>query len=366
MFATLTYKLPVARHQRLLSAAISVAALGLASFAALTGPLLTTPALAVRDLPCVAPADAVTKGLDAYQQGRYELAVPSFECALSSGNELQKLHANFYLARIYSDDTGGFTNHARAYDMFRTISDAIDSVDPEDSRRAPFVAKALTAFAGYVRRGLPEIGLKPDLARNAEYIRHAATFFDEPDAQFELAKLHLAGLGVPRDVPLGLHYIQKLVEHGHAPAQGYLADLYWTGTHVRADKVRALALIKMAETNASMSDHLWIEDNYQTIYCSTPAADRTKAAALTDVFRKTFGRSLSAGRNPMMQLGGAPQMALGGNRQPAAGRRCANNEPIDMELHGEATQLGTPPLATSLMPEGPQQTLPAAVRGQKR
>ena len=322
---------------------------------------MSGPAFAVRDLQCGAPEAMLNKALESYEQNRYELALPSFECALSTGNELQKLYANFYLARIFSDDTGGFADHARAYEIFRSISDAVDIVDPEDGRRAPFVAKALTAFAGYVRRGLPEIGLKPDLARHVEYIRHAATFFNEPDAQFELAKLHLTAQGVPGDVPLGLHYIQKLVEDGHASAQAYLADLYWHGTHVRPDRVRALALIKTATGNAPASDRLWIEDAYQNIYCGTPKDERLKAAGLAEVFRRSFGHSLSAGRGPQTLPGQRPAMALG--RDPVMARRCNNGEPIDMELHGS---LAAPPIASSIMPSGPQPTLPAGLQAPRR
>ena len=73
--------------------------------------------------------------------------------------------------------------------LFQRIADEHADIDPDDLKRAPFVAKALTAVAIYVRDGLPEIALKPDEQRAVEYLRHAATFFNEPDAQFELAKM---------------------------------------------------------------------------------------------------------------------------------------------------------------------------------
>jgi uncharacterized protein len=349
LFVTLTSRRSATRT----GAAISIVALGLALGLGL-GP---TPAQAVRELPCATTSEMLSKGLEAYKQNRYEIAVPAFECVIRNDGGPQKFYAEFYLARIYSDETGGFVDHRTAYTLFQGLAESVDQVDADDPRRGPFVAKSVTAVAGYVRRGLPEIGLKPDLDRAVEYFRSAATFHDEPDAQFELAKLHLAGKGVPLDVRLGLHYIQKLVQDSsHAGAQAYLADLHWTGTHVRLDHVRSLALIKLAAENAQPSDKLWIEDSYQNYFCGTQAAERARAADLVVAFRRTFARGPNLDRAaPPMPAG----WAVGGRREFGLSRTCANGERIDMELRS-ATE--APPLASSITQQVPQPTLPAGMR----
>lgn len=304
----------------------------------------------------------LNKGLDAYRQGKYEVAVPALDCVLRGEDGLPKFYAEFYMGRIASDDTSGFVDHARAYALFQGLSDVHGAVDPDDVRRAPFVAKAITALAGYVRRGLPDIGLKPDMERAVEFIRHSATFFNEPDAQFELAKLHLTGQGVPLDVRLGLHYLQKLVQDSHAGAQAYLAEMYWAGRHVTLDHVRALALSKLATENASSSDRLWIEDSFQNFYCGTQSAERTRASALTGQFRNTFARGQNLDRT-------TPQLpqawGLGSRRDLGLARTCANGERIDMELRGALQQgggPGAPPTASSLTQQLPQQTVPAGMK----
>lgn len=340
-----------------LRVAISIAALGLGMAGLAPG---LSPALAA-GAPCGVPGDTIRKGANAYADGRYELAMPMFDCVLRSDDALSRLHAEYYLARIYSDDAGGFVDHAKAYTLYLGISDAADVVDPEDARRAPFVAKAVTAIAGYVRRGLPEIGLKSDLGRAVEYYRNAATFFNEPDAQFELAKLHLAGTGVPVDVRLGLHYIQNLVREGHAGAQAYLADQHWRGglePAVSKDRPRALAMSKLAVENASMSDRLWIEDIYQNIYCGTKSAERVQAAMIVNDLRRAYARNPNASQAPQAQKSIAPAMALG-RHQPTPSRTCSNGEPIMLELR---TDIATPPLASSLSQSLPQQTTPAGMR----
>ena len=301
----------------------------------------------------------LNKGLDAYRQGKYELAVPALDCVLRSEDGLPKFYAEFYMGRISGDDTSGFVDHARAYALFQGLSDQHGGVDPDDVRRAPFVAKAITALAGYVRRGLPEIGLKPDLERAVEFIRHSATFFNEPDAQFELAKLHLTGAGVPLDVRLGLHYLQKLVQDSHAGAQAYLAEMYWNGRHVPLDHVRALAMSKLAIENASSSDRLWIEDGFQNFYCGTQPAERTRASTLTGQFRTTFARGQNLDRaTPQL-----PQAwGLGSRRDLGLARTCANGERIDMELRGALQGGGAPPITSTLTQQAPQQTVPAGMK----
>lgn len=294
----------------------------------------------------------MTKGLNAYKEGRFEIAVPAFECVISEDADLQKLHAEFYLARIYGDETSGFVDHFNAYMLFLGLADKADGVDPDDTRQAAYIAKAVTAVAGYVRRGLPASGLKPDMERAVEYYRTAATVFNEPDAQFELAKLYLTGIGVPKDVKLGLHYIQKLVQDSHPGAQAYLADLYWRGMHVPVDRTKAFALIKLAMENATPSDRLWIEDSYQSIYCGTATADRSRAGEIASAYRKIFARSYAADRSPL----GQPTM-LG--RSPTMTRACGNGEPIEMNTRGD---LAAPPLATTLTDQQPQKTSPAGVR----
>ena len=42
--------------------------------------------------------------------------------------------------------------------LFQKLADDNADVDPDDGQRAPFVAKALTALAGYLRDGVKEIG----------------------------------------------------------------------------------------------------------------------------------------------------------------------------------------------------------------
>ena len=259
--------------------------------------------------------DALQQGIGAYTGGYYEMAIPALEVAAAKNLFL----ARYYLARIYADNQSAHTDHAKAYFLYQQLANDYADVDPDDDRRAPFVAKALTALAGYVRRGLPELGLKPNAKRAGEYLHHAAIFFNDEDAQFELAKLQLHGDGVPSDVANGKHWLAILSQSGHAGAQAFLADLYWRGKFMDKDQVRALALISVAVKNAPTSERVWIEDIYQNIYCGASQGVRKQVGGMVAQWDSRYGRP------PAADQGADDDRARGGDQQPDQQRQRAGS-----------------------------------------
>src|SRR6516164_10079209 len=257
------------------------------------------------------PEVAFEQGLGAYKAGYYETAIPALEEASAHGPALNRFFAEFYLARIYSDNSAAQTDHRKAYLLFQKLAEENADADSDDGNRAPFVAKALTALAGYLRNGLKEAGVEPDAERAMEYLQHAATFFDDKDAQFELAKIYLTANG-GEDVKRGMHYLSVLTSEGHAGAQAVLADLYWRGRFVKKDEQRALALIRMAVEGAPAHERIWIEDIYQHIFCGASQGTRKQADGMVAVWRRVFARP--AAPVDRMELGGhelQPQRACG-------------------------------------------------------
>lgn len=263
------------------------------------------------------PEDALKQGIGAYAGGYYEMAIPALEVAAAKNLFL----ARYYLARIYADNQSAHTDHAKAFILYQQIANDYADVDPDDDRRAPFVAKALTALAGYVRRGLPELGVRPNAERAAEYLHHAAIFFNDEDAQFELAKLQLHGDGVPSDVASGKHWLSILSQKGHAGAQAFLADLYWRGMFMDKDPIRALALISVATKNAPGSERVWIEDIYQNIYCGASTGVRKQVGGMVAEWDNRYGRKPPGEAN-------SPFDSL--SMRPA--RACANGELVPLDF----------------------------------
>ena len=238
----------------------------------------------------LSPEDAEQHGVSAYKGGYYNLALP----ALTFASNHDKFHAKFFLAELYADNNSVHTDHAKAFDLFLTIANAHANVDPYDRSRAPFVAQALTSLARYYNRGVPKLSIEPDPKRAANYLHHAAIFFNHEDAQFELAKLYLKGEGVEEDEAKGKHWLATLAKKGHAGAQAFLADLHWRGMYVKKKPVRALALISVAVKNATDRERVWIEDVYQNIYCGASIGIRAKVDGTTVArWDRRYGRKPS-------------------------------------------------------------------------
>lgn len=264
----------------------------------LPGPL----SIAAESTKFKSPAAALQAGLTAYKRGDYAAAVPALEFAAAD----KQFMAQYVLAQLYSDNAGPETDHAKAYMLYQSIADEFSDADPDDDRRAPYIAKSLTALAGYLRVGIPEIGLKPDVDRAAEYLHHAALFFGDEDAQFELVKMKLKGEGVPEDIASAKHWLAVLTQRGHAGAQAFLADLYWRGKFMAQDKIRAFALITVAVEHAPPRERIWIEDVYQNIFCGAGEGIRKQATGMVAEWRTRYGRkaedSRPVGLDPLYPL----------------------------------------------------------------
>ena len=268
LFATRTSKLAI-----LLAAFLTLPA-GLASGANDRTPSFTSS------------MEALKQGVSAFNGGYYDIAIPALQYA---GKEY-RFYADFYLASIFSDSSGQWTDHARASRMFQEIADEYAEVDPDDDPRAKYLGKALTALAGYLRTGLKEIGLEPDPQRAAEYLHNASVSFNDEDAQFEIAKMQLKGDGVEQDIMRARHWLARLSQKGHAGAQAFLADLLWRGRYMPKDESLALALITVGVDNAPPTERLWIEDVYQNIFCSAGQVVRLRAGIILAEWDNRYGR----------------------------------------------------------------------------
>ena len=287
-------------------------------------------------------AGGARAGTVAYKTGSYDAALPALKEAAARGNDVARFFAEFYLARIYADSAGTHDRSPKAFMLFRKLADENADIDPDDDRRAPFVAKALIALASYVRSGVREIGVPPNPRRAANYLHHAAIFFGDKDAQFELAKLYLSAEGGNDDVRRGMHYLSTLSEQSYPAAQALLAELYWTGRHVKTDERRALALITMAVENAPAHERIWIEEIYHNIYLRDDAWDPAGGHGIMARWRKMFARPV-AEPNDRTGLGG---------RELLPERQCADGEAV--AIRRAAPMAG---VAAAPPPAGPSEAM---------
>ena len=242
------------------------------------------------------PDDALHQGISAFNGGYYELALPAFEALEATKPQV----ARFFMARIYGDNEGAFTDHPRAFKLYQALADELKDIDPDDEELGPIAAKSLTALSIYLRSGITAAGLSPDPYGADRALQRAALTFNDEDAQFELAKVLLRGEGpqIPMTgddaaskIQNGRHWLSRLSRSGHAGAQAFLADLLWRGRFVEKDQVAALNLIDVAIANAPANERVWIDDIYQNIFCHAGEGVRLQATGRVAKWHRLYGRA---------------------------------------------------------------------------
>ena len=282
--------------------------------------LIVVPAAA--QLRFKSPRIALEQGMAAFRAGNFELAIPALERA----REQRVFPARYYLARIYADNNSPYTDHGKAFLLLRQFVDQNADIDPADYHRARRVAAALVRLAKYVRDGVPAIGVRPDVVRAVEYFHHSATFFNDENAQFELAKLRLTGDGLRKSVPIALNWLAILSRKGHPGAQAFLADLYWRGKYIKRNQVKALALINVAIENAAQEDRVWIEDIHQNIFCGATIGTKRAVSGMVANWRNKYGRTRARhGEDALSSLNASPV------------RVCSNGETVQRIEAGSLT-----------------------------
>lgn len=270
--------------------------------------------------------DALKQGIAAFNGGYYELAVPALEVAAETSPVL----GTYYIAQIYADNEGAYTDHGKAYSIFRKLADELRDVDPDDEDLAPIAAKSLTQVSRYLRTGIAETGLQPNIKAADSALQRAALFFNNEDAQFELAKVFLRGEGPDlrmsgedgRDSKIenGRHWLSRLSQNGHAGAQAFLADLMWRGKFVPKDQIAALNLIDVAVANAPAGERVWILDIYQNIYCNAGEGVRRQATGRVADWHARYVRK--SDRKALTDESGLAQLSADPERT------CANGEDV--------------------------------------
>jgi TPR repeat protein len=333
----------------------------LATALAFSALMATAAAGAERGVTFRSPDDALNQGIAAFNGGYYELAMPALEAAAESNPEM----GEFYLARIYADNSSAYTDHVKAFKLFKKLADELQDTDPDDDEMAPIAAKALTEVSLYLREGLPESGIKADVEAANQALQRAALTFNNEDAQFELAKVLLRGEGPNinlngdddpnRKIETGRHFLSRLSRSGHAGAQAFLADLLWRGKFVPQDRIGALNLIDVAVANASPHERVWIEDIYQNIFCNAGEGVRQQATGRVAEWHDRYSRTRSEPRAD--KTTGLDDLTA----RPV--RTCANGEPVRPILSAAAAAAGSraPTLTPGLPQAAPKEPDPSAL-----
>src|SRR6202023_4446571 len=148
-------------------------------------PLAAVPVAPLTARPAT-PFEAFRSGTQALRAGNTEQAVNELEYAADQGMPA----AQWKLGRMYADGDGVQKNTLRAFEYFSRLTKAHGD-DVPGTAQARFVANAFVSLGQYYLEGIPNSAVKSDPDRAREMYWYAASYFADPDAQFNLGRLYL-------------------------------------------------------------------------------------------------------------------------------------------------------------------------------
>ncbi len=167
------------------------------------------------------------------------------------------------MARRLALGEGVKKDEAQAALYFQSVVNQLGEIGAHD-KNAPFAATAYRFLAQFYRRGVPEANIPANPAYAFDLLHHAASYFGDPTAQFELAKLLIDGNGIAKNPHVGAQWLLRASRKGYAPAQALLGEMLWRGNGLKRVPGEGLGLLAIARRNASPADKPWVSRMFET------------------------------------------------------------------------------------------------------
>ncbi|MEJ8573319.1 tetratricopeptide repeat protein [Microbaculum marinum] len=203
--------------------------------------------------PDASPIDAFRMGAELYSSGDRRSAFNAFEFAASKGHAI----AQWKLGKMYADGDGVEEDDYKAFQMFSAIADQHADDNPY-TPSARVVADAFVNLANYYKTGIANAGIQPDVGRALGLFTHAATYFGDADAQYNLAKIYLNGDGIEPDPVRAVRWLSLAARKNHVEAQAALGEVLVFGEGVRPLPEKGYMWIAVARENATPKNRDWI------------------------------------------------------------------------------------------------------------
>jgi hypothetical protein len=204
-------------------------------------------------------------------------ALTALQYAAEDGHPI----AQWRLGRMYASGDGVTQDDLRAFEYFSQIANA----HAEDSPSAPqsaIVANAFVALGRYYLNGIPNSKIKPDQERAREMFSYAASYFGNADAQYDLARLYLKGVGSSRDdFRYGARWLGMAAQKGQHQAQAMLGQMLFNGDQLPRQAARGLMWLTLARDSAG-PDETWIKDSYNRAIAKASDDDRAMALQMLE------------------------------------------------------------------------------------
>ena len=235
-------------------------------------PLSRTP-----PAPSQNPFDAFRSGTQMLRDGKTDQGVVALEYAAGAGVPA----AMWKLGRIYADGDGVSQDRLRAFEHFRNLTRTHANVPP-GTPQARFVANAFVTLGHFYLEGIPDSEVKADPETAHRMFRHAASYFADMDAQYQVGRMYLQGQGAEKSGLQAARWLQLAANKGHRGAQALLGGMLFKGTDVPRQAAMGLFWLTVAKDGAR-TEEKWIIDTYAS--ASAQATEEQRAIAYNYLVR---------------------------------------------------------------------------------
>ena len=216
---------------------------------------------------------ALQAGMRDYGAGDKVRAVTALSYAAEQGDP----RAVWKLGKMYAVGDGVPADPLKAFEYFSKVADEHADIAP-DSPHARFVANAFVALGSYFLDGIPKTYVKANPPRAREMFHYAATQFGDADAQYNLARMYMDGVGTAKDAKQAARWLNLAADKNHPAAQAMLGNLLINGQGgVPRQAARGLVLLERARESADPVKDAWITEMYGSAFASTTAQEQDAA-----------------------------------------------------------------------------------------
>lgn len=197
--------------------------------------------------------------------------------------------AMWRLGIMYENGEGVEKDRAKAFGYFSRIANENANTPPK-SLEADIVAQSFVKVGDYYRDGLPDAGIKADTGRAQTLWLHAASYFGDADAQYQVGRLFFEKAEVGGSPIQGARWLTLAARKGHAAAQARLGDILFNGTGVEPQQLEGLMWLNVAHENAqgTVYEAMVNELLNRAVSVATPEL-RTAALDAAESLNKRFG-----------------------------------------------------------------------------
>jgi TPR repeat protein len=166
-------------------------------------------------------------------------------------------------------------NSLRAFEYFSRLTRAHGD-DVPGTPQARFVANAFVSLGQYYFEGIPNSAVKPDPDRAREMYWYAASYFADPDAQYNLGRLYLDRKAGARDPRQAAKWLGLAARKGQYQAQALLGAMLFKGDDLARQAALGLFWLTLAKDGAG-PDETWIAETYSNAVAQATDNERTMA-----------------------------------------------------------------------------------------